>query len=293
MDTLSLAGTLRSKLRAIREAGFTRVTVSATDLAGHADGVAAALREIRDSGLAVAALHSLRDFEGLDGALRAYKVEIAKALLEMCVAVGSPVLVAASSAMAHSSRERDVIAADLRRLAMLALPRRVKIAYLPLSWGRAVTDLHAALDVIARAGMPNLGIGIDSFHAIASRSALDELDAVFPETILLVQLSDFMEPELPSIADRVSTGEHRRVFPGEGMHSAQIAELVRRLAALGYRGGYSLEVFNDDYWQIDPSTVARRARDSATWLNEDVLKRAAPPPWAVPSGRAPRGMTSP
>jgi hypothetical protein len=62
---------------------------------------------------------------------------------------------------------------------------------------------------------------------------------------------------------------------------------------LGYRGGYSLEVFNDDYWQIDPSMVARRARESATWINEDVLKRAAPAPWAVPSRRPPRGTTSP
>ena len=47
MDTVSLAGTLRSKLRAIREAGFTRVTVSAKDLAGNAEGVDCGVREIR------------------------------------------------------------------------------------------------------------------------------------------------------------------------------------------------------------------------------------------------------
>ena len=62
------------------------------------------------------------------------------------------------------------------------------------------------------------------------------------------------------------------------MHSAQLAELVLRLDRLGYRDDYSFEVFNDDYQQMPLHTVTERARRSAVWLGEDVLRRSVPLP---------------
>jgi len=53
---------------------------------------------------------------------------------------------------------------------------------------------------------------------------------------------------------------------------------VMRLAALGYRGDYSFEVFNDDYQQMPLPLVAQRARRSAEWLGEEVLRRSVPLP---------------
>jgi sugar phosphate isomerase/epimerase len=65
------------------------------------------------------------------------------------------------------------------------------------------------------------------------------------------------------------------------VHSTQVAEWVRRLHALGYRGDYSFEVFNDDYQQMPLPTVAERARKSALWLGEEVLQRSVPIPNAM------------
>lgn len=62
------------------------------------------------------------------------------------------------------------------------------------------------------------------------------------------------------------------------MHSSQVADLVMRLAALGYCGDYSFEVFNDDDQQSPLPLVAQRARASAAWLGEDVLCRSVPLP---------------
>jgi len=76
----------------------------------------------------------------------------------------------------------------------------------------------------------------------------------------------------------MSTARHFRVFPGEGVHSDALADLVMRLDRIGYRGDYSFEVFNDDYQQMPLATVAERARRSAVWLGEDVLQRAVPLP---------------
>jgi sugar phosphate isomerase/epimerase len=96
-----------------------------------------------------------------------------------------------------------------------------------------------------------------------------------------VQLADFMWQEVRSFEERMATARHFRVFPGEGVHSAQVAELVLRLDKLGYRGDYSFEVFNDDYQQMPPAAVAARARRSALWLGEDVLRRSVPLPNAM------------
>ena len=286
MDTISLAGPLPAKLRAIREAGFSQVMLSARDLVGHAEGVEAAIAAVRESGLRVTGFQVLRDFEGLSGRLHEYKVDIAKSMLELCAAVGAKVLLVCSSTSAHASADPDLIARDLRKLAMLAIPRGIRVAFEALSWGRNIEEFPAAWDVVMRADMPNLGIGLDSFHMFATKTSLDELQWLDPERIFLVQLADFMWQEIRSVEERIATARHFRVFPGEGAHSDQVAELVSRLHAQGYRGDYSFEVFNDDYQQIPLPDVARRARRAADWLGEGILRRSVPLPGAMRLQRA-------
>ena len=161
---------------------------------------------------------------------------------------------------------------------MLAVPLGIKVAYEGLSWGRTINEFTTAWDVVLRADAPNLGIGIDSFHALASETALDGLELIDPEKIFLVQLADFMWQEARSFEERMATARHFRVFPGEGVHSEQVAELVMRLDSMGYRSDYSFEVFNDDYQGMPLPLVAERARRSAEWLGEDVLRRSVPLP---------------
>ena len=281
MDTISLAGPLPAKLRAIREAGFSQVMLSARDLVGHPEGVEAAIAAVRESGLRVTGFQVLRDFEGLSGRLHEYKVDIAKSMLELAAAVGARVLLVCSSTSAHASADRDLIARDLRKLAMLAIPHGIRVAFEALSWGRSIEEFPAAWDVVMRADMPNLGLGLDSFHMFATRTSLDELQWLDPERIFLVQLADFMWQEIRSVEERIATARHFRVFPGEGAHSDQVAELVSRLHAQGYRGDYSFEVFNDDYQQIPLPDVARRARKAADWLGEGILRRSVPLPGAM------------
>ena len=278
MDTISLAGSLGAKLAAVRNAGFPQIMLSARDVVGHADGIDAAVREVRASGLRVTGFQVLRDFEGLSGHLHDYKIDIAKAMLDMAHALDARVLLVCSSTSAHATVDPDLLARDLRKLAMLAVPLGIRIAYEGLSWGRTINEFTAAWDIVCRADAPNLGIGIDSFHALAKDTALEDLEMLTPEKIFLVQLADFMWQEVRTDEERIATARHFRVFPGEGVHSEALAELVVRLDRLGYRGDYSFEVFNDDYSQLPLPVVAARARRSAIWLSEDVLRRSVPLP---------------
>jgi hypothetical protein len=74
-----------------------------------------------------------------------------------------------------------------------------------------------------------------------------------------------------SIAE--GTGGDRHAFP-----RFPLAKFVKKLDAIGYRGNYSFDVYNDDYQQMPPETVVNRARRAAEWLVETVLRRALPVP---------------
>ena len=281
MDTITLAGPLEAKLEAMAEAGFGQVMLKANDLVGHPQGWQAAVKAVRASGLRGTGFQVLRDFEGLSGHLHQYKVDIAKAMLEMCAALGCEVLLACSSTSVHASQDLDAIARDLRKLALLAVPFGIRIAYEGLSWGRTVNEFTTAWDVVCRADCPNLGLGIDSFHILAAATPLDAIDELDAGRIFLVQLSDFLWQETRTFEERMATARTFRVFPGEGVHTQELVQLVLKLDALGYAGDYSFEVFNDDYVQMPLPFVAQRARRAALWLGEDVLRRAAPMPDAL------------
>lgn len=276
MDTISLAGTLPAKLAAVRDAGFSQIMLSARDVVAHPEGLDAAVQAVRTSGLRVTGFQVLRDFEGLAGHLHDYKVDVAKSMLEMCHALGAKVLLVCSSTSTHATDDADVLARDLRKLAMLALPLGIMVAYEGLSWGRTISEFTTAWDVVYRANAPNLGIGLDSYHVFATKTSLDDLDLLDPEKIFLVQLADFMWQEVRTNEERIATARHFRVFPGEGVHSSALADLVARLDRIGYRGDYSFEVFNDDYKQLPLPMVAARARRSVKWITGLVSRRSLP-----------------
>jgi sugar phosphate isomerase/epimerase len=272
LDTATLAGPLEQRLRALREAGFSQVLLQARDLAAHGGGFDAAVAAVKASALRVSALQALRDFEGLQGPLHDYKVDIAKAMLESCRAVGCKLLVVTSStAAAQPGGDLDAMARDLRKLAMLAVPLGVRIAYKAVAAGRHVNDFAIAWDVVSRADCPNLGLGLDACHALGACTPLDTLDEIDPEKLFLVQLADALCEAAPGAGVL-------EVFPGEGVLAARLAELVLRLDRMGYRGDYGFSVHNDDGLQLPAARVAQRARRAAEWLAEDVLRRSVPLP---------------
>jgi 2-keto-myo-inositol isomerase len=274
IDSITLAGPLESKLRASKAVGFSQIMLWASDLAAHPGGVDAAVRVVRASGLRVTGLQVMRDYEGLDGTLHEYKLDIAKHLLLLCKAVGAPLLLVCSSTSSHASGEIAAIAADLAKLATLAVPAGVRIGYEALSWGSHVNQYTQSWEAVEMADHANLGVVIDTYHVLANRADIDDLDAIPSEKIALVQLSDFMWRDMKNAAERLETARHMRVFPGEGTHSNELSNMLRRIDRGGYRGDFSFEVLNDDYLQLPSEIVLGRAHRAAKWVTDQVLRRS-------------------
>jgi sugar phosphate isomerase/epimerase len=274
MDTVTLAGPLEAKLRASKALGFSQIMLWAKDLAAYPTGLDSAVALVKASGLRVTGLQVLRDYEGLTGPLHDYKIDMAKNMLRLCHAVGAPLLMVCSTTSNHASGEAAHIARDLAKLATLGVPLGIRIGYEALSWGLHVSEYPASWEIVEMADHANLGMVLDAFHILASNTALDGVSDIPGDKIALVQLSDYMWRDIHTPQERLETARHLRVFPGEGTHSRELSDILRRVDRCGYRGDYSFEVFNDDYLQMPPEAVAARAHQSAKWVTDQVLRRS-------------------
>lgn len=274
IDLACMAGSLEERLHAAESAGFARIMLWAEDLANHPDGYETAVQQVRDSGLAVTGLQLMHDYEGMNGATHRYKLDVAKALLEICVDVGSPLLIVSASAALPPQHDPDRAEADLRKLSNLAVPTGVRIGFKASPWSPTGSDIRSAWDLVCRANHANLGLVLDTFHFIAESLEFDILEEIPPDKIMLVQLADFSIPVLQE--SRRHDTDHMRVFPGDGLLSNQVAGLVRHLDNQDYQGEYSLLVSNKDYQQLPAHVVARLGMRSIDWISNQALRRRLP-----------------
>ncbi|MDR3371703.1 sugar phosphate isomerase/epimerase family protein [Rhodoferax sp.] len=268
VDSASLAGPLEGKLSAVREAGFAQIVLCASDLVNHPGGIDAAVAAVQHSGLRVSGFQSLHDFEGLPDSLQAYKIDVAKAMLGMCHALNCHLMVASASTLTQARTDNASLIHNLRQLAMLAIPKNIRIAYQANPQAHTVKEFGQAWDLVCMADMPNLGLCLDTAEVLASTSADNDLEMLDSEKLFLVQLADTLDSANPSA----------RLFPGEGEHRTELATMLTTLHGLGYRGDYCLSSLNADYLHMPASIVVRRAWDSALWLGQDVLQRSVPLP---------------
>ena len=284
MDTASLAGSLPVRLAAMRAAGFSQAMLNARDLVEHPQGVDAAVGAVRSSGLRVTGLRVQRGFEGLAGPSHAYLADVAKSMLELCAKAGADTLVCVSTASVDGDAQPEALLRDLRKLAMLAVPLGIRIACEALSWGYGTTGYPLVWDIVSRADVSNLGLGLDLLQLLdaGAGSTIDtvqgNLDLLDAQKVFVVQVADVMESPVAAPGMQTPAAAPFRVFPGEGSHSDALAGLVCRLDRLGFRGDYSFDVINADYRQMPPAAVARRGLRAAQWLGENVLRRSVPLP---------------
>ena len=248
--TVSLSGTLEEKLRVIAAARFDAVEIFENDLLafdGRPRDVAALCRDL---GLSICAFQPFRDFEGMDEPQRARNFVRAERKFDLMAELGTDLLLVCSNVSPASLGGIDRAADDFRELGERAKARGLRVGYEALAWGKHVSDYRDAWEVVRRADHRNVGIILDSFHILAPGFPLSTVRAIPGDRIFLVQLADAPRLEL----DVLSWSRHHRSFPGQG--DLPIGAFMDALAATGYAGPLSLEIFNDQFRAGLASSVA-------------------------------------
>jgi 4-hydroxyphenylpyruvate dioxygenase len=239
--TVSLSGTLEEKLRVIAAAKFDAVEIFENDLLAYDGRPRDVATLCRDLGLSISAFQPFRDFEGMPAPQRARNFVRAERKFDLMQELGTDLLLVCSNVSPVSLGGIDRAATDFRELGERAKARGLRVGFEALAWGKHVGDYRDAWEIVWRADHPNVGVILDSFHILAPGLPLSTIRSIPGDRIFLVQLADAPRLEL----DVLSWSRHHRSFPGQG--DLPISEFMEALAATGYAGPLSLEIFNDEF----------------------------------------------
>lgn len=272
--TVSISGTLPEKLHAIAAAGYQGVEIFENDLLYYT-GTPADIRHLAaDLGLKITLFQPFRDFEGASRSQFAANMERARRKFALMHELGCDTMLLCSNVQPDCSADVELQIADLRALAELAEQEQIRIGYEALAWGTHVNCWHQAWSRVKSVNSPALGIVLDSFHVLARGDTLQRLGEVPPEKITFVQMADAPLMKM----DILEWSRHFRCFPAQGQ--LPLVDFACDLTRCGYRGPWSLEIFNDSFRASPNGATAKDGYRSLLWLEEQVRQR-------LPESRAP------
>ena len=267
--TVCLAGDLREKLAAIAAAGFDGIEIFEQDFITFDATPREVGAMVRDHGLEISLFQPFRDFEGLPEPDRARAFDRMERKFDLMAELGTDLVLVCSSVHPKALGGIDRMADDFSELGQIAAKRDMRVGFEALAWGKHVWDHRDAWEVVRRADHPNIGLIVDSFHTLGRKLDPDSIRRIPGDKIFFVQLADAPLIEM----DLLYWSRHFRNMPGEG--DLDVTGFMRAVAATGYDGPISLEVFNDQFRGGSPRAIAQDGHRSLVYLMDQV-KRAEP-----------------
>ena len=264
--TVSISGDLREKLAAIAAAGYDGVEIFENDFLAFDGSPAEVGAMVRDHGLSILLFQPFRDFEGLPEPQRSRAFERAKRKFELMNELGTDLMLVCSSVSPAALGGIDRAAADFRELGDIAQAHGVRAGYEALAWGRHVNDHRDAWEIVRRADHPHVGLILDSFHTLARKIDVETIRAIPGDRIAFVQLADAPKIDM----DLLYWSRHFRNMPGQG--DLDVTGFMRAVAATGYDGPLSLEIFNDQFRGGSPRSIAVDGQRSLVNLMDQVAR---------------------
>jgi 4-hydroxyphenylpyruvate dioxygenase len=282
--TVSISGELPEKLEAIAKAGFDGVEIFENDFLAYDSSPAEVGRMARDLGLEITLFQPFRDFEGMPEPLRGRTFDRAERKFDVMQELGTDLVLVCSNVSSVALGGIDRAAADFHELGERAARRGLKVGYEALAWGRFINDHRDAWEIVRRANHPNIGLILDSFHSLSRKIDVNSIRSIPPEKIFIVQLADAPLIDM----DLLYWSRHFRNMPGEG--DLPVSAFAEAVAATGYDGYFSLEIFNDQFRGGSTREIAADGHRSLIYLGDQVSRStktaigAAMPPRAPAEG---------
>ncbi|MBW9064861.1 bifunctional sugar phosphate isomerase/epimerase/4-hydroxyphenylpyruvate dioxygenase family protein [Rhizobium herbae] len=275
--TVSLSGDLKDKLGAIAKAGFDGVEIFENDFLVFDESPRQVGRMVRDHGLEITLFQPFRDFEGMPEPLRGRTFDRAERKFDLMQEMGTELVLVCSNVSSAAIGGLDRAAADFHELGERAARRGLKVGYEALAWGRHINDHRDAWEIVRRADHPNVGLILDSFHTLSRRIDVNSIRSIPKEKIFIIQLADAPLIDM----DLLYWSRHFRNMPGEG--DLPVLDFMKAVAATGYDGYLSLEIFNDQFRGGNANAIAVDGRRSLIYLGDQVRRAEPDSALAVPA----------
>ena len=263
-NTSSGAG-FRPSLEGWARAGITQVEISNTllDTFLATDTIASAKRVFSD--LNVTPVCGACGVNGLvePNPGRAAAVDGFKKRCAAWATLGIPIIYTTTQTNIMPTADAYKAAADnVREVGEIARQHGLTAAVECVRASTFASTLKTLLSITRAAAQPNIGTLFDCYHFWSGLNRLEDLDSLRPGEIKHVHFQDV--PDMP----REMLDGTTRVVPGEGV--TPLVAILRALAAKGYAGPLSVELFMPKYTQADPFAVAREIKTKS----EAVMRKA-------------------
>lgn len=272
--TVSISGEFEEKLAAIARAGFDAVEIFENDFLTFDRSPAEVGQMVRDHGLVVSLFQPFRDFEGMPEPFRSRNFDRAERKFDLMAELGTDLMLICSNTSPVALGGIDRAAEDFHALGERAARRGLRVGYEALAWGRHISDHRDAWEIVRRAEHPSIGLILDSFHTLSRKIELNSIRSIPGDRIFIVQLADAPLIEM----DLLYWSRHFRNMPGEG--DLAVTAFMQAIAATGYNGYLSLEIFNDQFRGGSPDAISRDGRRSLVNLMDQVAR--AEPKISIP-----------
>lgn len=118
------------------------------------------------------------------------------------------------------------------------------------NWSPVVKSLRTAVEIAQRSRAKNVGVVFDPAHYHCTPTKFEMLTAQSVPFIKHVHLNDMADKP-----GELSNCNSDRVLPGKGC--LDLKRMLGTLQKYGYRGEYSIEMFNDDLWAMPAAKAAK------------------------------------
>lgn len=206
-------------------------------------------KRIADLGLSVASVIGFAEWIVDDDAKRAKGLEEARRTMDLTAQIGGTRLAAPPAGATKETLNLDRVTDRYR--ALLEVGDSLGVIPQVEVWGFSQTlrRLSECVYVAIESGHPKACVLPDVYHLHRGGSGFEGLKLVSGSAMHVLHMNDF-----PAQPPREQLLDQHRVYPGEGV--APLAQILRDLRGVGFRGMLSLELFNRGYWEQDPLAVA-------------------------------------
>ena len=203
-----------------------------------------------DRGLAVIDAIGFADWIGDDDAKRKAGLEQMRREMDLVAQIGG--LRIAAPPMGGYNAPIDLRRVVDRYRKVLAIGRQIGIVPQLEIWGtsKTLSRVSEAAFVTIEAADPDACSLLDAFHIYKGGSDFASLRLLNGAALHVLHINDY-----PAQPPRATITDAYRIYPGDG--AAPLGLLFRTLAANGFRGYLSLELFNRGYWAENALKVAR------------------------------------
>ncbi|WP_372723292.1 sugar phosphate isomerase/epimerase family protein [Novipirellula sp.] len=265
--------TVKQQIEVAAKAGYDGVEPWIRDLETYVkDGgsVADLRKQIEDAGMTVDSAIGFAQWINDDAEQRKAGLEVARRDMELVRSIGGT-MIAAPPIGAHQkeaiSPPLEVIAERYRALLQVGDETGVTPQLELWGFSPTISKLGELAYVATAAEHPKACVLPDFYHIYKGGSDFAGLGMIEASRMHCFHINDYPgEPSQREISDK------DRVFPGDGV--CPLVPTIRQLLDHGFRGTFSLELFNPEYWKRDALEVAREGLAKSKQVVADAIAQA-------------------